>query len=92
MTSNNKLNNARAAVVAVVRMYAPVHSALTQDAARALETAMDNLQAAAVAAAQVPAAAPPVPASAQPPAAPQPETARAPAAAQVQGSPVQGKL
>lgn len=63
---NSSLQAARAALVAAVRMYAPVHTAMTNDATRALETAMDNLQAAAVAAAQVPAAAPPVPAGAQP--------------------------
>lgn len=62
-----QLQAARAALVSAVRLYAPVHNALSQDATRALETAMDNLQAAAVAAAQVPATPPPVPASAQPP-------------------------
>lgn len=62
---SNRVTAARAALVSAVRLYAPVHSSVTDDAKRALEHAMDELQKAAIAEAGVPGAAPPVPPGAQ---------------------------
>ena len=77
LSMSEKLSAARAALVAVVRQYAPVHVAVSADAEKRLNQAMDDLQRAAVEAAHVPAA-PPLPPGAQAPSPKAPKAAATP--------------
>jgi len=81
---SDKLNAARAAMLDTIQLYAPLGAPIREDAIQRLYAAMDDLQAAAIADVQVPAAAPPLPPGGQPVAAattPTPPDAPAPAPA-----------
>lgn len=62
-----RIEQARTNMVNVIRMYAPIHTDIAADARAAVDKAMDELQAAAIAEAKAPAAPPPVPPTASPP-------------------------